>query len=38
MRRSASDFSQLAEIVWLDIGEPQLKSLVEGGFLPRWIP
>ena len=38
MRRSASDFSQLAEIVWLDISEPQLRPLVEGGFLPRWIP
>ena len=38
MRRSASDFSQPAEIVWLDLGELQLISLVEGGFLPRWIP
>jgi len=38
MRRNASDFSQPAEIVWLDISEPQLRLLVEGGFLPRWIP
>ena len=38
MRRSASDFTQPAEIVWLDIREPQLRPLVEGGFLPRWIP
>ena len=38
MRRSASDFSQPAEIVWLDISEPQLSPIVEGGFLPRWIP
>ena len=38
MRRSASDFSQPAEIVWLDISEPQLRPIVEGGFLPRWIP
>jgi len=38
MRRSASDFSQPAEIVWLDISEPQLNPIVEGGFLPKWIP
>jgi TolB protein len=38
MRRSASDFSQPSEIVWLDISDPQLRPLVEGGFLPRWIP
>lgn len=38
MRRSASDFSQPAEIVWLDISESQLRLIVEGGFLPRWIP
>ncbi|MCK5712100.1 MAG: hypothetical protein KAI25_05250, partial [Hyphomicrobiaceae bacterium] len=38
MRRSASDFSQPAEIVWLDISELQLRPIVEGGFLPRWIP
>ena len=38
MRRSASDFSKPAEIVWLDISEPQLRVLVDGGFLPRWIP
>ena len=38
MRRSASDFSQPAEIVWLDISESLLRPIIEGGFLPRWIP
>jgi TolB protein len=38
MRRDASDFSQQAEIVWMDLSEVQLVSLVEGGFLPKWIP
>ncbi len=38
MRFNQVEFTQPAEIWWIDINEAQPRMLVEGGYLPQWIP
>jgi Tol biopolymer transport system component len=38
MRKNVADLSQPSEIWWVDVITGEATMVVEGGFLPRWIP
>ena len=38
MRGAVKDLMQEPEVVWMDVEDEEIHSVVEGGFLPRWVP
>jgi Tol biopolymer transport system component len=38
MRGAVKDLMQDPEVLWMDVNTGEIVSVVEGGYLPRWVP